>query len=250
MRTNPEVLSTSLETHSHFRIDKPIPQVGRLLRFATKGDPEAQRLVAEQSRKYDSPYLAWELVRKLRAGTADSVGQVFSDGIRLPNTGFEGYFSGLPPEEVVAEEADLGIKILRGMGYFANYETTRYTLWEMNRFLSGRIQTKDVVGIMQYFDEIFAVTLARARARSADDCESFRRETYAHLSKGHSISYQIDQDGIHQTITLPVVPCEQIAPPRVELKRIQLKGYLTLAEIGRFGHPLGRSALDFYRKNR
>lgn len=245
----PETLPSFQEIHSHFKIEKPIPQVSALLRFATKGDPKAQDFVTEQSRRYDSSYLAWELVRKHRASTADSVGQVFSDGKALPHTGFEGYFSGLTPEEIVAVEADLGTKILRGMGYFVNYENRNYTLWQMNRFLSGQMHTGNVVGIMEYFDEIFAVTLARARAISADDSESFRRETYAHLSRGHSISYLINENGIRQTITLPVVCPQQTIPPRVELRKCHVKGYLTLAEIGRFGHPLARSALDFRRNN-
>jgi len=250
MGTNPEVLSPPQEIHSHFKIEKPIPQVSALLRFATKGDPKAQGLVAEQSRRYDSSYLAWELVRKQRAGTADGVGQVFSDGKALPHTGFEGYFSGLTPEEIVAVEADLGTKILGSMRNFVNYENRNYTLWQMNRFLSGQMHTGSVVEIMEYFDEIFAATLARARAKSANDSESFRRETYAQLSRGHSISYKIDENEIHQTITLPVVCPQQTVPPQVELRNGRVEGYLTLAEIGRFGHPLARSALDFYRQNK
>lgn len=250
MATNPEVLSPSQEIHSHFKIEKPIPQISALLHSATRGDPEAQGFVTKQSKRYESSYLAWELVRRQRAGTADSVGQVFSDGKELPHTGFEGYFSGLTPEEIVSVEADLGTRIIAGMGYFANYENRDYTPWQMNRFLSGQKPNGNVVGIMEYFDEIFAATLARARALSADDSENFRRETYAHLSRGHSISYRIGDRIINQTITLPVVDFQQTIPPEVQLRNGHVKGYLTLAEIGRFGHPLARSALDFYHQNR
>lgn len=248
---SPEVLASFRETHRYpcVTIESSIPQVSALILIATNGDPEAQTLVAERSRQYDSSYLAWELVRKQRAGMADSVGQVFSDGRILPHTGFEGYFSGLKPEEIVAEEAELGTTIIKSMGNFVNCDDN-YTLWKMNQILSGRMHGEGIITAVRYFDEVFAATLARARAISANDSESFRRETYAQLLKEHNISYKLGPDGIYQTITLPTVSLGQTDVPRVELRDCHVKGYLTLAEIGRFGHPLTRSALDFHRQNR
>ncbi len=248
METKPDALTTPAE-NSLLKIEKPIPQVSALLRFVTKEDPEAQKFVVEQSKRYESSYLAWELVRKLRAGTL--VGQVFLGTKTLPYTGFEGYFSGLTPEEIVAAQTNLGTKILEGIRNFLEHEDANYTPWQMNQVLSGQMYAGNTMGILEYFDGIFAATLARARARAAAGSENFQRETYAQLARGHgNISYQIDENGINQTIMLPVTPSLKVNPSRVELKSSQAEGYLALAQIGRAGHPLIRSSLDYYRRNR
>ncbi len=170
----------------------------------------------------DKSYLAWEEVRRGRA--AELVGKVFgADGKPLPYTGFEGYFVGLNPQEIVGMEVRLGEHIRSSIHRYPRTDTTSdINESELKAALRGeKMSIRHVAKIMQFYDCLFKDTLARAKANtSSEKYEHFQAGTYQRLESGQTITQTVT---INTSVTIGTAE--------------ETEAYQALAQIGVFGHP-------------
>ena len=167
--------------------------------------------IAESDKPIVEPsYLAWEDVRNIRA--TELVGQILTpSGTELPYTGFEGYFVGKTPAEIITIEIALGQHILAGIHYEGLHKFQDITEYELKTALhGGKMRQEHVARIMEFFDCQFRETLARTRGTTPEAYANFRTET----ATSTSIT----------TIT-------------VLNTNAQIEAYMALAQIGIFGHP-------------
>lgn len=217
-----------------FVIDELSPQLGRLLLSTSLGNPEYIDDIIDQSRSIEDRYLAYESVRTgLRAGYI--VGKIYTHDKRLPYTGLEPYAVGseLSPEEIVGLEASEGVKLVKalnrdGSGYF------------YNKALRGEKVDPKVIGDLA---AVWGGLVARFRAIGDSDLSQFRSETYSRVRVLPDIAYALKGGDLKQTIVLPKVSEGQFPTTRVELSSDDIRGYLMVSALGRFGHPLVRETV-------
>jgi hypothetical protein len=167
----------------------------------------------------DPSYLAWEDVRNIRA--PELVGQILTpSGTELPYTGFEGYFVGKTPAEIITIEIALGQHILAGIHYEGLHEPYGITEYELKAALhGGKMRQEHVARIMEFFDCQFRETLARTRGTTPEVYANFRTETYRRVLTGETVT------------STPITTITVLNT------NAQIEAYMALAQIGIFGHP-------------
>jgi hypothetical protein len=202
----------------------------KLTAYLSSGGGIHAHLAKVETGGIDPAYQAWEDVRKIRA--TELVGMVTApDGKRLPYTGFEGYFAGMTPQEIIETEIKLGEKLLRSIHHHLEHSREPKTGITFNISESGlktalhggRISPRNVREIIKFYDVLLQMTLAMAKANTLPgQYENFRTSTYQRVAAGRATA-----------------PSEYAANSTVvALKNQQeVEAYMALAQIGVFGHP-------------
>ena len=215
-------------------IEKSVPQIGRLLWHTTLGNTARINEIILKSRVVEDSYLAHESVRKgHRAGII--VGNLDLDGQRLPYTGLEPYTVGLglTVDEIIKIEAEAGMRIIRSLG---NSDLDYQYLQNLHGLRAD-------TGMIKELATIYGALVARFRALGESDRSGFRSDTYAHIQQVPNISYWVNGDNLSQRLILPRVSTDFFPTTKVGLTDKQLRGYMFVSELGRFGHPLVREAV-------
>lgn len=202
------------------------------LRVAHEHDLEK---LIDQSRNFNKPYLAWEMVRRRR-------NPYFQNG-----TGFEGYFIGIArtPEEALEQVLRIGeemlISILRLHRFDAGFRS------RLMRTLIDELGDADA--ITEWATQLGA-TLARLRCNLLDNREAdrFQEGTYRLVSRLPEIEYVEDQYTLRQIYllnTVEMLPGEHFDTRRISvslegLPRAEQDAWMVARLVGKFGHPLVR----------
>jgi|GEM_PF-5376771 len=232
-----------IEKMSWIPIEKPLPAIGTLLIVTGFGDRERFEKLKKESRGFEKPYTAHELVRKERG--FDVVGYLIDEktGFPIPLTGTEGHFVGLelPPEEIVRREASLGRNMLDSISRMNHYSDL---LRKVEKTLRGE---KFYPDILDELNGAYGAALARIRVlrftnpKVQQTHDSFRERTYE-LTKGAPLmEYTIDFDFFKQKYYLPPIGKQSSGQPvSISLSSKEKEGYLALAGAGRLAMPLLR----------
>jgi hypothetical protein len=188
--------------------------------------------LVKPSRQYETPYLAWETVRKLR-------NPFFVNG-----TGFEGYFIGIchSPDEALAailrvnEELLKSISRLHGLDY--SYK---------RRLMKTLTDDLDDPRAIAEWSALLGAALGKLRSnvRRCQPAESFQNETYRIVSRLPTINYEESRCAIAQHYIIGYCDCKGLKA-HISLsdpKQSQQDAWLVACRIGRFGHPLVRQFL-------
>ena len=222
-------------------VDTEVPQIGRLLWIVTSGDPKHALSIVEasspQDKRAEESYLAWETVRTGDRG-ALVVGNIIQNGdeIKLPLSGFEGYFAGLDldSQQIVREIALIGIRMQKAIGIDNKFKARKNLRGE-------RVD----LGILSELSGIFGAEIARLKVR--DNYESFRSETISGVRRVSDISYRLDFDAKNNAPQFGhriVVPYTSVSrETRVNLSPEELSGWFFAADIGKVGYPILRRSL-------
>lgn len=213
-----------LRTHTHPSGEHSSQQLDNLTKILMRSSINGLKTELAATTELEDPaYLAWEVVRGGRAG--EIVGEVKGpDGRKMPYTGFEGYFAGKTPEEIVAKEVELGQTILSSIHNYASLGTrSEITESELKSALrGGKFPAGYSREILTFYDTLFRITLARVRGITLpEDYAEFQRATYQRVAKR-----QFAHSPEHVNISVVTLKDQKA-----------VDAYSALAEIGLFGHP-------------
>ena len=189
----------------------------------------------QKSRQYESSYLAWETVRKVR-------NPFFVDG-----TGFEGYYvgQGWSPEEIVEQVLQIGRYMLS-----SNLRLYRFNPQFRSRLMKTlRAEMSDPQAIEVWAAQ-FGAALGKLRCNLLTNAKAriFQTGTYKSTYSLPSMCYEPGKYSIEQQYALPSPRWD--TPPRANLRLDALskpsdaEACLVVKSIGKFGHPLVRAYLD------
>lgn len=188
------------------------------------------------NRHYEAPYLAWQIVRKVR-------NPFFTNG-----TGFEGYLVGYCDtfEDVLETLLKTGHDILAAIA--RAYRLEYGFRAKLMKTLTGEICNLDAI---QIWCAYLGVSVARLRCNLLHNKigRKFHEETYRLVTHHPDIHYQIIDHRIMQNYMIesgymkgdPVVDI-----PITQLKPSDQDAWQVIQSIGKFGHPLIRHLLNAY----
>ena len=196
-----------------------------------EGDDDLLRSMVAKSHSHDPAYLGWQRVRK----GLNPCGNF--------QTGFEGYLVGAADSPGAVRELLLatGIDIWNGIRLEHKHSFQRRN--KLEKVIRG--ESSDPAAIAEW-SAILGATLARQRARLLlnPQAKQFQSEVKQQVATLPKIQYVLEAGELRQKYMLPALqPC--LSTPLTD-------GYLTdqeelaaviMQEIGKFGHPLVRSAL-------
>ncbi len=255
------------------RVRTMLPGVGAELGALIAEEPSRFAEFMREAARLDQPYKRWEYVRgvnEARGAGANIVG-ILPPG--LGYTGFEGYWagSGRSEEAIVAEEARLGVDIVKaiagmtgtakslgaGLDVLRNPETK--ALYET---AIGRTHSLDHI---QRLEPVFGELLARLRAiaeESADALAYLNFQTvvetavrsatatiYIDPSQGRLLAdlvahgKNVESVGIEERYEVPQALVTNRHSNSIWFTEREHDGYHVLSEIGRLGHPVIRALL-------
>lgn len=190
-------------------------------------------LLVQASHQYDSPYLAWQTVRKER-------NPFFVNG-----TGFEGYFVGTcaTSDEALARLLAIGQSMLESI----------HALHPHGFRFRARLM-KTLVGedcdyeTLYEWNAMFGAALARLHGQTMRDRQAaaFRDETYRLVDQQPDIQYQKHGSALEQEYYVPNAATggeHRILVSEGALTRQDQDAWVVVQSIGRFGHPLVRMCL-------
>lgn len=206
------------------------------------------------SKRYEGPFVAWEIVRTQRAGDIVQNPHL-PNGLSLPWTGLEGYFVGTKiaanPSEVVTTIANFGKDIYDKTVAQAltagDYQTAQALL---------RTATGEQYSAATYteLNRQFGALLGRLRSQSYENppaYTTFRGETYEKTQQ--ILAKYIGKD--HTATDITITPLDTPAQRKllrsipVDLSAKQLTGYSFLLHMGRsLGNPLVRAGCELQGK--
>ena len=231
-------------------VEKPIPPLGQLLLATGFGDREKFEKIIKESRNFEKPYIAHELVRKERG--YEVVGQLIDGktGLSIPLIGIEGHFVGLglPPEEIVRREAAFGRTMLDSISRMRHYSDL---VREVEKTLRGE---RFFPEILEELNGAWGAVLARMRAlrfqnqKALQEHDSFRERTYNLIKGVPQMEYVLNSDSFRQKYFLPSIRKVNNTPPiKVDLTNKEKVGYEALVGAGRLTMPILRVILGKIR---
>lgn len=210
-----------------------------LYEMAQKVDHVPLEKMLNHSRKMKDPFLSWECIRKF--------------GVPLGNqrvtlsTGFEGYLVGQvnSAEEMIQDLAQTGVEIWR-------IALIRYkNQWKRKKQLREMITGESFSSwAAREWSVIFEAQLARRRASilKNKEAQAFRAENKKKVLGLSGVTYTVSDSGLITQKYELTSPRDQVVRPSLShLSDEEMFGLLIMQEIGKFGHPLVRTALNSYR---
>jgi hypothetical protein len=189
--------------------------------------------LTNDSRQYESRYLAWETVRK-------QTNPFFEHG-----TGLEGYLIGRchDPEEALEHVLDICHEMLLSISRQFPLEYGFRS--RLMKTLVG--QSDDPKAIYIWATQLGA-TVARLRSQvyRIPEAEQFRSQTYRYIGGLPPMRYIQSEDSIRQLYRLPSASPNghtRLLVSYNQLKPIQQDSWQVAQSIGKFGHPLVREFL-------
>jgi hypothetical protein len=222
-----QIMSANIMT-----IAGPIPFADSFFWWLKLNDIGLSRLVKD-SRRYEHPYLAWEIVRKNR------------NPFFVTGTGFEGYFIGVchTPEEVLDAVIHTSRQILTNIT--REYRMDYGFKSRLMKTLVGEISDPKAIGI---WAAEFGAAIARLRCNLQHNLEgdSFRIETYRTVRALPFIDYQENSHEILHSYSIGIqIPRPKIHVTQDSIHSADQDAWLVAWSIGRFGHPLVREYLEY-----
>ena len=189
--------------------------------------------LAQQGRRYDRAYLAWETVRQVR-------NPFFHTG-----TGFEGYFVGVcqSSDEMLARLLEIGHGMLA-----SNAQMYRYDFAFRSKLMKTlRKEIIDRIAI-EVWSALLGATLGKLRCNVYynDQTYRFQNETYWAVNRLPFMKYRLCEHHIEQEYTLPYFNNGFIGKSDFNLNALKPSDYeagFVVSKIGCFGHPLLRAYL-------
>jgi hypothetical protein len=210
----------------------PVPFADSFYWWLKLNDVGLESLVKD-SRRYEQPYLAWEMVRKNR------------NPFFMTGTGFEGYYIGVchSAEEVLAAIILVNRQILTNI--MRQYRMDYGFKSQLMKTLLGEVSDPKAIGI---WAAEFGAAIARLRHNLQHNLEgdSFRIETYRAVKTLPPIDYREDDHQILHSYSIGY----QIPKPKIQVTIDSIHpadqdAWLVAWSIGRFGHPLIREYLEY-----
>lgn len=194
------------------------------------------RHVVEQSHKIDQSFLGWEVNRK------------GNTPVGFHGTGYEGFFVGrdVSQDEVHAQLLEMGIDIWRGIRLQHRHSYGRRL--ELEKVIRGESHASSAV---EEWMAIFGASLARQRAQILTNkaAQEYRSQTKSRVSTLPKITYVLDPQGqVQQEYYVPAQPVSDVGGLFQGLRDEEELALTTMQNIGKFGHPLVRSAAEFSRR--
>lgn len=189
--------------------------------------------LAQQARRYDRAYLAWEAVRLVR------------NPFFITGTGFEGYFVGIchSPQEMLAKLLEIGHRMLA-----SNARMYRYDFAFQSRLM--KTLRREIIdrSAMEVWSSLLGATLAKLRCNVHynDPTYRFQNETYWAINRLPFIRYRECENYIEQEYTLPCFSNGFKGKAEFDLNMLKPSDYdagYVITHVGRFGHPLLRAYL-------
>ncbi|MEO8606409.1 MAG: hypothetical protein ABI690_00885 [Chloroflexota bacterium] len=189
--------------------------------------------LVKASRRYEHPYLAWEVVRKNR------------NPFFVTGTGFEGYYIGVCD----SPEAVLDAIILTSRNILTNimreYRMDYGFKSRLMKTLLGEVSDPKAIGI---WAAEFGATIARLRRNLQHNIEgdTFRIDTYRAVKSLPFIDYREDDHQIMHNYSIGYpIPKPKIQVTMDSIHSTDQDAWLVAWSIGRFGHPLVREYLEY-----
>lgn len=197
-----------------------------------KSPAEIQAIVA-QSHRFDHQYSTWETVRK--AGVPQ---------VGAFKTGFEGYLVGRAnsSDEALHMLLSFGNEIWDGLR--ARYRHSYSHRRMLEKVVLG--ESQDPAGITEW-NTLFGASIAKRRAEISQNtaAQLFRDTVKTQASALPQVRYVVQPNGaVTQEYYVARKPATPQVPSSFRNDAEQLS-LLTMANIGRFGHPLFRAAIKY-----
>lgn len=213
-------------------VSGPVPFADSFYCWLRLNDIPLAHLVKD-SRRYEQPYLAWEVVRKNR------------NPFFVTGTGFEGYYVGVceTPEAVLDAIIHTSRQILTNLS--REYRWNFAFKSRLMKTLTAELNDPKAIAI---WSAEFGATIARLRRNLQHNVEgdSFRIETYRTVHALPFIDYH--ENGyrvLHQySVGYPVLK-SRIDVSMESVHPADQDAWLVAWSIGRFGHPLVREYLEY-----
>jgi hypothetical protein len=213
-------------------IESTVPYTNAIYSWLRLNDIPLDNLVAH-SRHYESAYLAWETVRKVR-------NPFFAEG-----TGFEGYFVGIyhSPDEMLRKLLEIGRNMLESNCRLYRHQHTFKT--KLMRTLTGELCDPQAIAV---WSTLLGATLGKLRCNVYFQHETYRfqNETYWTVNRLPLMRYRQQNHNIEQEYILAPFKVGSNSKPSLNLTILNTSNYdagLVVSAIGRFGHPLIREYL-------
>lgn len=216
------------------RVNTQVPFATSICGWVDTNQVDLQAFEAT-SHRYDTHYLAWQMVRKER-------NPYFVNG-----TGFEGYFVGScrTPDQALSQILEISQTMLEHIALLHRYESGfRATLMKT---LMG--EQYDLRAVYEW-NALFGEALARLRWRAMQDHEAmkFRDETYrlVRLADRYSeIHYLNNTSPLQQEyfVVHDTPNSHRLMIRSSGLHTHDREAWLVAQSVGRFGHPLVRTSL-------